>query len=642
MKSGLPKTTNIIQNFLSALIFLSLISCGGDGDSSADNDLSSQTIDERASADTVEPGEEEQSGDEEQNGEEEQPDDDEQNNEEEQPGEEEQNNEEEQPGEQQPVPISTSSYNPINAATSVSLDAVISIFFSDSVAGDAFNIQVTLSNATDTLPGVMTISGNQAIFTPDEALTFKMSYTVSLSNGPGATEQIPEQNWSFTTRIESAALLFENVTNTVIDWSPELNTHFWAGAPDVNNDGCIDLYVAEHRDGGHDEDNVPTDDINSSMFIHDVVDGRCANRWSYFADVENYSQSSPQVPRITSNNSWGNFTGNEKGYWSFGGIDADGSDPAFYEINDVNAQGQPIYKTKRNSNCGSRHLCIYGDFNGDGDIDLFKADRDSEESTLVVDDETGAVLINVDTEVGSKDLDAVNMMLDVNGDSWPDIYVVKDGGYWRNNDGESFTWVANLHSDFGNPSGTDTARRNLGHQIMLDYDSDGDQDIFGTSGQNLVDGAFCFKLYRNNGTDFWDDVTAISGLDNCPAHSESYWTIPYSNSTIGDLNSDGFMDVVMFGETYGNTATLIMNNGDGTFTIDRSNDFGQAFNASDVGKSHGQVRDIDGDGRPDIIKTQDRSSDNHAAIGVWKNQTLTDNRWLTVRTRGLGENTDGI
>ncbi|MBV1910357.1 MAG: VCBS repeat-containing protein, partial [Kangiellaceae bacterium] len=437
-------------------------------------------------------------------------------------------------------------------------------------------------------------------------------------------------------------LVFENITVAAIDTSPELNTHFWAGAPDVNNDGCIDLYVAEHRDGGHDENNVPTDDINSSMFLHDVIDGRCANSWTHYADVENYSQSSPQTPRITANNMWGNFTGNTNGYWSFGGIDADGSDPAFYEIDNVNSQGEPIYKAKRGSNCGSRHLCMYGDFSGDGDIDILRADRESEEPTLVVDDETGAVLIEVDVDVAAKELDAVNLMFDVDGDGWPDIYVVKDGGYWRNNEGLSFTWIASLHPSFGNPSGTTTERRTLNHQVVLDFDNDGDQDLIGSAGQNEVDGVFCFKLYRNNNTNSWDDVTATSGLDGCPVNSESFWTIPYSNSTIGDLNLDGFMDVVMFGETYGNTATLLINNGDGSFTIDRGIDFGVAYNSLGAGKSHGQVRDVDGDGLPDIIKTQDQSGADHHAIAVWKNKTVTSNRWLTVRARGLGENSDGI
>src|SRR5690606_23739101 len=61
-------------------------------------------------------------------------------------------------------------------------------------------------------------------------------------------------------------------------------------------------------------------------------------------------------------------------------------------------------------------------------------------------------------------------------------------------------------------------------------------------------------------------------------------------------------------------------------------------NGWESGKPRADVADFDNDGRLDIVKTQFQSN-----LGLWRNTTNTDgNRWMKVRVRGGGGNSDGV
>jgi len=88
----------------------------------------------------------------------------------------------------------------------------------------------------------------------------------------------------------------------------------------------------------------------------------------------------------------------------------------------------------------------------------------------------------------------------------------------------------------------------------VDYDNDGDKDMFVTSNTNRN------ILYNNDGSFNFQDVTASAGLPmtNLKSYGASW----------GDYNNDGFLDVFICNrdENFIEPNYLFKNNGDGTFT----------------------------------------------------------------------------
>lgn len=94
-----------------------------------------------------------------------------------------------------------------------------------------------------------------------------------------------------------------------------------------------------------------------------------------------------------------------------------------------------------------------------------------------------------------------------------------------------------------------------GGLALIDFDNDGDLDLFVPNGSTLADpergpGA---RLFRNDGGLRFTDVTAASGI----AHRR--WSF---GSTVGDVDADGFDDIYI--ACHG-PDVLLRNRGDGTF-----------------------------------------------------------------------------
>ena len=100
---------------------------------------------------------------------------------------------------------------------------------------------------------------------------------------------------------------------------------------------------------------------------------------------------------------------------------------------------------------------------------------------------------------------------------------------------------------------------------LLDYDNDGDLDIYVTQGQPLGNdpkmleeakarGPLKDRLFRNDGNLHFTDVTEASGIN-----LQTYGM----GVAVGDFDNDGFVDIYRTGL---NGAVLLHNNGDGTFT----------------------------------------------------------------------------
>ncbi len=189
---------------------------------------------------------------------------------------------------------------------------------------------------------------------------------------------------------------------------------------------------------------------------------------------------------------------------------------------------------------------------------------------------------------------------DVNGDGLLDIYVAK-GGYRSGPTCANSLYINNgdgTYRDIAKEAGI--ADEGNGYCCAFaDYDNDGYPDLF-VGNLNDKDVPATFKLYRNNGDMTFADVTHLLG------EAKGYtvtclWL---------DINNNGYQDIFLanssgFGAAedpkYG-ANRLFRNNGDGTFT-DISKESGVDIVTNSRGATFG---DINNNGYLDIIVTNSR------------------------------------
>ncbi len=130
----------------------------------------------------------------------------------------------------------------------------------------------------------------------------------------------------------------------------------------------------------------------------------------------------------------------------------------------------------------------------------------------------------------------------------------------------------------------------LGGAAWLDFDADGDLDLFLTNGPRFDNG-----LFRNNGDGTFVDVAVKAGVANGTGSS---------GVVVGDIDNDGFPDMFVSGEGFligpqQSPAKLYHNNGNGTFTditlLSGVTGAGSALSAA--------MGDINNDGYLDIFIT---------------------------------------
>ena len=264
-------------------------------------------------------------------------------------------------------------------------------------------------------------------------------------------------------KLASSMVTFDDVSEQSIDFAPFSHQPFWIGMPDVNNDGCADLFAGTHND------NAGT----SQMWLHNVIAGKCSNQFSHYSNNEGkYSQLGGG--RITSRYVFSNITQKLSGLPDIFGSDADGGDSVIYPLSsDVKTGGLPIYNNEKPGCRGGFARCVALDINGDGDIELVATAKIGNEKRRIYNPLTNATIVEKLTD---ETVDGYNspsyLIVDVDGDSWPDIVAGSSNGYWRYNpikaDFDDFTFAFI-------PPVSRSVTPNM--QVPLDYDNDGDFDI---------------------------------------------------------------------------------------------------------------------------------------------------------------------
>lgn len=179
---------------------------------------------------------------------------------------------------------------------------------------------------------------------------------------------------------------------------------------------------------------------------------------------------------------------------------------------------------------------------------------------------------------------------DFNQDGWDDITFCNNGQpakFYVNNQGnlQGFNMVLGYIAD-----------GDIKHMVWVDYDNDGDKDLFITNYYQRN------ALLENDGNMVFNDVTNSSGLN--------FEEVQHYGCAWGDINNDGFLDLYVtkyhnqdFVEGYIYTNNLYLNDGDGTFT-----EIAMAAGVDDgVGPTfQAQFIDYNLDGWQDIFIINDR------------------------------------
>jgi len=197
-------------------------------------------------------------------------------------------------------------------------------------------------------------------------------------------------------------------------------------------------------------------------------------------------------------------------------------------------------------------------------------------------------------------------MADVNGDGLLDIYVCnsgdKDGDKKQNelfiNKGDgTFTDQAELYGLADKGYST--------HSVFFDYDRDGDLDMYLLNNSYQAIGSFNLKnnvrnirdneggdkLFRNDGDKF-TDVSVAAGIYGS--------VIGFGlGVTVGDINMDGWPDIYVSNDFF-ERDYIYMNNGDGTFTEDLTNQM-RSISVASMGAD---MADINNDCFSDIFVTE--------------------------------------
>ena len=386
--------------------------------------------------------------------------------------------------------------------------------------------------------------------------------------------------------LPAGSIAFSDETSQYLDQIADSDYRFDALWTDFNGDGCHDAWIFAHADPA-----------TSRLWVNDcsaahqlVLTGN---------DLVHYYINPPELPRGSGWISLLDFNGDgRQDFWT-----RDAATPAARYVNATSAPAATPFFSGKETGCDDH--CVQVDIDGDDRFDVVRED--------------GTIRDALDGSSVAATIDSANYRgaADIDGDGWTDLVQPLGGGYWHNDQG-----VMEWRAVPGLTGDTEL-------MLMVDFDNDGDIDLF-TIGQTQ-NGA---RLYRNDANASFTDASSGSGVE--AIQFQPWWT-GYGNVTAGDLDNDGLQDIVVAGDRYSPSVSLLRNLG-GLHFERLDLDLGDSTAGSESGKPRASLADFDNDGRLDLLKTQAGTN-----AGIWRNTTATgSNRWMKLRVRGQGLNSDGV
>ena len=190
---------------------------------------------------------------------------------------------------------------------------------------------------------------------------------------------------------------------------------------------------------------------------------------------------------------------------------------------------------------------VSGDFDNDGDLDIYVANYFDENKLYLNDGNANFVDATALAGVGDPGPSTSAALTDYDNDGYLDIYVLNRNHHTAN-------YTNRLYRNNGDGTFTDvTQQTNVGYVGtalgvgFCDYDKDGDADIY------VVDEFAVDCLYRNNGDETFTNIAASINLAIGDGMGVDF----------ADYDNDGDFDIYVanYLKDY-----LLKNNGDGTFT----------------------------------------------------------------------------
>src|SRR5579864_1385630 len=226
---------------------------------------------------------------------------------------------------------------------------------------------------------------------------------------------------------------------------------------------------------------------------------------------------------------------------------------------------------------------------------------------------------------------------DYDKDGWPDFFIANDSipeALFHNKRDGTFEEIALVSGIALDGGGATFAGMGVDFE---DYNNDGWPDVIVTDLANQR-----YSLYTNGGDGTFDYATNSSGLGAITL-LHSGWGVRFL-----DYDNDGWkdlfiaqahvMDNIEVNEPHLHylEPPMLLHNERGRKFTDVSSNSGEVFHKRWAGRGLASG-DIDNDGKVDVVITS-----NNGPAWVLKNETPTDNHWLTLKLVGVKSNRDAI